>query len=148
MFRYNRNCLPSCCRIRDSKAKTMDMSTDTPKHKGGRPRQAIKREHLFGVRCNDAEKKIIQEKASAASLTVSEYLREMGLNGKIVSTKKLVPQEVLRLIGALNQNGALLNQLAKKRNSNDELDAVDRARLYALGNEYKTIAQIVRNHFT
>ena len=45
---------------------------------------------------------------------------------------KTIPKEVLMLSGALNHVGALLNQVAKKRNSNDELNALERADLKLL----------------
>ncbi len=45
---------------------------------------------------------------------------------------KAVPKEALALCRALNHAGALLNQIAKKRNSNDELDALERADLALL----------------
>jgi hypothetical protein len=45
---------------------------------------------------------------------------------------KTLPKEVLALTGALNHLGALLNQIAKKRNSYDELNALERADLKVL----------------
>ena len=97
--------------------------------KGGRPKKAVKRSYALTVKCNIIERKVIERKAKDAGLTVSEYLRDLGLTGKIDRQKKLVPPEILEYKGTLNHLAANLNQIAKKRNSLDELNALERAQL-------------------
>jgi hypothetical protein len=57
-------------------------------NKGGRPVKAVKRNKPLTVKCTIIEQKIIAGKAKKANLTVSEYLRELGLNGNIVMLVK------------------------------------------------------------
>lgn len=72
---------------------------------------------------------MIKAKAQKIPLTVSGYLRELGLSGKIDMRKKAFPKEVLQGIASLNHIAANLNQIAKKRNGFDELNALERAAL-------------------
>jgi len=53
----------------------------------------------------------------------------MGLTGKIDRTDRVLPKEVLLLTGTLNHLAANMNQVAYKRNRQDELNAVERATL-------------------
>src|SRR5688500_3296096 len=105
--------------------------------KGGRPAKAIKRNQLLGVKCTADERKIIEDNAASASVTVSEYLRQLALTGKIDIPKKVLPKEILLLTGTLNHLAANLNQVAKKRNSFDELNALERAELQYLSGQFK-----------
>lgn len=107
------------------------------KSKGGRPVKPVKRNKLLGVKCTSVEAFIIQAKAEELQLSVSEYLRKRGIDGKIDIQKKALPKEVLSLIGTLNHMAANLNQIAKKRNSFDELNALERAELQHLAKEFK-----------
>ncbi len=108
-------------------------------HKGGRPKKAIKMTEQLAVMCTLAERKIIEQKAKEALVTISEYLRTLGLSGKVVMLVKRIPAENLAFTTALNHLGALLNQIAKKRNSNDELNAFERADLVMLTGRLKMI---------
>jgi hypothetical protein len=71
----------------------------------------------------------IENKAKQVGLSVSEYMREMGLKGAVKFRVKTLNREVLQLTGTLNHIAANLNQIAKKRNSFDELSVLERARL-------------------
>lgn len=53
------------------------------RNKGRRPRKKIKKECYITIKCTLYEKKIIESKAKAFHLNTSEYLRELGLTGKI-----------------------------------------------------------------
>ena len=92
------------------------------------------------------ERKAIEHKAKSSSLTNSEYLRQMGLTGKIDSRFKVLPKEVLQLTAALNHIGANLNQVTKKRNSLDELNAIERAELNQLSRQVKELAGEIKKH--
>jgi len=120
-------------RIRKTRnTKTVEKGKDHIKKKGGRPSKAVKRDQLLGVKCTLIERRAIEARARSACLTVSEYLREMGLTGKIDMRQKAFPKEVLELKGTMNHMGANINQIAKKRNQGDDLNALDRATLQQL----------------
>jgi hypothetical protein len=112
--------------------------------KGGRPLKTIKRNKPLTVKCTTIEKAIIINKAKKVNQTISEYLRTLGVNGNPVMLVKTIPKEVLALCGALNHVGALLNQVAKKRNSNDELNAFERADLKLLEGKMKEILEAIK----
>ncbi|MGN6213657.1 plasmid mobilization protein [Parafilimonas sp.] len=111
---------------------------------GGRPSKAIKRNKPLTVKCTTIEKAIISGKAKKMNQSVSEYLRTLGLNGKSVMAIKTIPKEILALCGALNHVGALLNQIAKRRNSNDELNALERADLALLQLKIKEVVEVIK----
>jgi len=114
------------------------------RYKGGRPAKAIKRNKPLTVKCTTIEKAIIGGKAKKVNQTISEYLRTLGLNGNPVMLVKTIPKEVLAFCGALNHLGGLLNQVAKKRNSNDELNALERADLKLLEIRIKEIVEAIK----
>ncbi len=59
----------------------------------------------------------------------------------------MIPREVLQAIGDLNHMAANLNQIAKKRNSFDELNALERAELFFSAGQLKTFINNFKNHF-
>ncbi len=98
-------------------------------NRGGRPPKEVKRMRTLSVKCSFFEGVQIQNKAKLMGLSVSEYLRELGLKGTVKFKVKTLPREVLQLCGAFNHIAANLNQIAKKRNSFDELSVLERAGL-------------------
>ena len=107
----------------------MEAIRDDNRKKGGRPKKAVKKDQLLGVKCSLIERKAIEGKARLAGLSVSEYLRQMGLTGKIDCAEKALPKEVLQYTGTLNHLAANINQIAHKRNRDDVLNALERAEL-------------------
>ncbi|GAA4445246.1 hypothetical protein GCM10023091_36620 [Ravibacter arvi] len=116
------------------------------KNKGGRPKKAIKRDQLMAVKCTLYERKIIEARAKSVNLSISEYLRETGLTGKIDSRNKALPKEVLNFTARLNHMGANLNQIAKKRNGTDELSPSERAELKVQSGRLKEIAVEIKSY--
>jgi hypothetical protein len=116
------------------------------KNKGGRPAKKIKRQQLLGVKCSLVERRIIEAKAKQVQLTVSEYLREMGLNGKIDSRQKALPKEILLLTTSIIHSNGLLNQIAKKINSLVPLAAFDMDALELLCRELKDAVITIKNY--
>lgn len=116
------------------------------RNKGGRPVKAVKRNKLLGVKCTLVEKKTIEAKAKYSGVTVSEFLRNLGLGSKIDMRKIMVPKEILQFTGTLNHLAANLNQIAKKRNQFDELNALERAQLNQLSLSVKQLAIDIKNH--
>ena len=122
----------------------MEQGDKYKRSKGGRPTKAIKRNKPLTVKCTTIEKTIIENKAKKVNQTTSEYLRMLGLSGNSVMVVKTIPKEVLALCGALNHLDGLLNQVAKKRNSNDELNALERADLKLLEMRIKEIVEAIK----
>lgn len=115
------------------------------KHRGGRPKKEVKRDQLMAIKCTLYERKIIESKAKKVNLTVSEYLREIGLTTKINYRNKALPKVILSFTGVLNHMAANLNQIAKKRNSNDELSPLERAELKVQSGQVKDLAVQIKN---
>jgi hypothetical protein len=116
------------------------------KKKGGRPPKADKRNRLIAVKCSTAERAIIMSKAQKSALTVSEYLRELALKGKIVMRNQALPREVLDYTATLNHLAANLNQIAKKRNGIEELSVEERTGLRVQSDEVRKLAQEIKSY--
>ena len=132
--------------VKEKSTSEMEQVERKFNRKGGRPKKAVKRDQQITVACSLMERKAIEHKAKSSNLTNSEYLRQMGLTGKIDSRLKVLPKEVLELTAALNHLGANLNQVAKKRNSLDELNAIERAELNQLSRQVKELAGEIKKH--
>jgi hypothetical protein len=117
------------------------------KNKGGRPKKEIRRDQQLGVMCTLIERKIIEHKAKQANCCLSEYLRELALRGQVDRKIKVIPKEILQLSATLNHIAANLNQIAKKRNREEDLNAIERAELNSLSNGLKTIAVQIKTHY-
>jgi len=70
----------------------------------------------------------------------------MGLTGNIDRREKVLPKEVLKIIGTFNHTAANLNQIAKKRNGIEPLTAFDRANLLAQSADLKTLTETINNY--
>lgn len=97
------------------------------------------------MRCSLLDRKIIERKAGTLYLTVSEYLREMGIKGKINVHTKPLPKEVLLLSASLNHTASNLNQIAYRRNRGDELNPLERANLNNLAEEIRSLAKQIKS---
>ncbi len=125
----------------------MEKSIDHTYHKkGGRPRKAVTKNQQLAVMCTLAERKIIEAKAETANMSKSEYLRTIGLSGKIDMKIKALPKEVLLFTATLNHLAANMNQIAHKRNCNDELTEVERAELNALSQQVKGLVDDIKSY--
>jgi hypothetical protein len=116
------------------------------KNKGGRPKKTIKKDCRVSVRCSHIQRKAIQAKARSVNYSVSEFLLKMGLTGKIDRKEKVLPKEVLQLIGTFNHLAANLNQIAKKRNGIEPLTAYDRADLLVQSGSLKQLSEAIKNY--
>jgi hypothetical protein len=123
----------------------MEEQKTITKKKGGRPKKAVKKDQLLAVKCSLFERRAIEARAKSANLNTSEYLREIALTGKIDRREKALPKEVLELTGTLNHTAANLNQIAKKRNGIEELNALERASLKVQAGELKEIAAQIKS---
>jgi len=119
-------------------------SKTTLRKRGGRPPKAVKKDQLLAFKCSLLERKMIETKAKSAQLSVSEYIREMALNGKINRGNRTLPKEILRFTATLNHLAANLNQVAKKRNRYEVLSLLERADLQVQSEEIKALAQQIK----
>jgi len=117
------------------------------KKKGGRPKKDIKRDQVLHLKCTLIDRKVILAKAKLANLSVSDFLLKMAIAGKIDRREKALPKEVLQLTGTINHMAANFNQIAKKRNGIDELNALERAQLMVQSGELKKLAEYIKNFF-
>lgn len=112
---------------------------------GGRPRKDEKRSEQLAVMCTKKERLEIELKAKEALCSISEFLRNVGLNANIQI--KHIPPELLKTTATMNHIAANLNQIAKKRNMNDELNAIERASLKDLCDELHEITDSLKQQF-
>ena len=114
--------------------------------KGGRPKKVLKRNIALTVKCDTTEQTLITSKASEAQLTVSEYLRTLGLNGKIDRQIKALPKEILLFTATLNHLAANINQIAKQCNTYNQLTTTERTELQMLSAQIKQLATSIKNY--
>ena len=125
----------------------MERNKTGTKSKGGRPRKVVKRDQLLGVKCNLLERKAIEYKAKENTLSVSEYLRELGVNSVTITRKqKSLPKEVLLFTATLNHLAANINQIAYRRNRGDSITAFERLELLQLAIEIKGLFATIKSY--
>ncbi|QJD97717.1 plasmid mobilization relaxosome protein MobC [Mucilaginibacter robiniae] len=111
-------------------------------NRGGRPKVPHKRRATVSVMCTLVEKKIIEANAKRVGLSSSVFLRNLGLSTRIEVRVKSLPRPVLEMRGTLNHIAANLNQIAKKCNRGDDLDAMERA---LLDQDVRSLRGLVKN---
>jgi hypothetical protein len=117
------------------------------RNKGGRPKVAIKKDQMIPVKCSSMEKTILKGKARAVGLTASEFLRKLGLDGKIDRLDSSYPKEILQYIKLLNNAASNINQISKKLNSTGQFTPYWQQQLeYHLG-ELKKMEQQINSCF-
>jgi hypothetical protein len=116
-------------------------------NKGGRPKKSERLDQKITVMCTHFDLIAIRFYAKEINITVSEYLRDLGLKRQVGRTTKVLPKEVLQVIGTLNHMAANLNQVAYKRNRGDEFNALERAELMVLSGQIKELAKTIKAAF-
>ena len=116
------------------------------KNKGGRPKQVVCRNQQLAVMCTLVERKIIEHKAKSFCMSISDFLRTLALKGQVDRKIKVLPKEILLFTATLNHLAANINQVAKKRNGMDELNAIERAELNHLSEQIKQLAKDIKNY--
>ncbi len=117
----------------------METESGFRKSKGGRPKKKVKRDQQLAVMCTVIERKVIENKARETGLTLSEYLRKMGLSGKIDRYKNELIREFLQCSGKLSHLAANCNQIARKRNREDPLDPLERSQWQVMAKQVKEL---------
>lgn len=113
-------------------------------NKGGRPPKKIKRDQHVAVKCSLLERKMMERKARSIHLTLSEYLRDLGLRGEVNFRIKTLPKEVLVLRAELHHLASNLNQIAHRRNRGDVLSPLERINLNHLAEEIRSLAAQIK----
>ena len=90
------------------------------KYKGGRPRKPANRT-VTSLRLSSAERYIIKCKAIEAGLSITTYIRQMAINGKIITRLNEEEKQIVRdFVGIANN----FNQLTKKAHQEGLLTAL------------------------
>ncbi len=124
----------------------MESNKNIRNNRGGRPVKSIKKDQHLAFKCSLLDRKIIERKAGSLHLTVSEYLRDMGLKGRVNTRIKTLPKEVLLLSAGLNHMASNLNQIAYRRNRGDEFNPLERASLNSLAEEIRSLAKQIKSY--
>ena len=124
----------------------MDSEVKKTRHAGGRPKKPVKRDQQLAVMCNRIERTIIELKAKKNNVSVSEFLRTVALKGQADRRIKSLPKEVLLFTATLNHLAANINQVARRRNRGDDLNALERAELQVLSGQIKQLAQNIKSY--
>ena len=115
------------------------------KNKGGRPKKLIRRNEQLAVMCTLVERKVIEYKAKAANVSISEYLRTLGLKGQVDMKIKALPKEILEFKGTLNHMAANLNQVARKANREENFTDMERDEFMMLSKEIQNLIKQIKN---
>ena len=99
----------------------MERSEQRPKSKGGRPAKAVRREKQSGLRFTEAEYATVKEKAAAAGLPFTVYLRKMALTGHVKARQSSVEKQAVRQLIGMASN---VNQMVKMARQQGFLSAI------------------------
>ncbi len=80
------------------------------KHKGGAPKKKVRREMDIRIRLTATEKFLIENKAKAAGMRASNWIRASAKTAKVVPRLTVEELGILRMLAGLANN---LNQLTK-----------------------------------
>ena len=67
--------------------------------------------HLPRTRCTSAQRNAINDNAKKAGLSLSDYMREIGVNGQITIKQSKTDLQLMRQLSAIGNN---LNQYVKR----------------------------------
>lgn len=75
----------------------------------------MKREHRVTIRLTDTEFSIIENAATQAEMSISEYMRTQTMEGKVNARFEIVTDvnQIKKLIGEFGKIGSNLNQIAR-----------------------------------
>ena len=85
----------------------------------------MKREHRVTIRLTDTEFSIIENAATPAEMSISEYMRTQTMEGKVNARFEIVADvaEIKKLIGEFGKIGSNLNQIARYFNQGGVLSS-------------------------
>jgi hypothetical protein len=95
----------------EATTKTKDRPPgDLPKNKGGAPKKRVKRELIIRIRMSATERFQIGDKAKAAGMRASTWIRACAKSAKIIPRLTADERRILWMLAELSNN---LNQLTK-----------------------------------
>lgn len=113
--------------------------------KAGRPKKDLTRTHRLRVACDKNELLIIQNKAAQVQLTISEYLRRMGVESQIdIKQRRVLPKEVLLFTAQLNHLAANINSLSYKNNRGENFNQMEKEGLRLLSQQVQKLANDIK----
>ena len=115
--------------------------------KGGRPKKLVRKTEQLALMCSSVERKIIEHKARQVGVKVSQFLRELALDGKLETRRNTFPKEVLLFTATLNHLAANVNQVARKRNREEAFSEMERAEWLLLAEDVKKMAEKIKSCF-
>ena len=85
----------------------------------------IKREHRVTIRLTDTEFSIIENAATQAEMSISEYMGTQTMEGKVNARFEIVADvdQIKKLIGEFGKIGSNLNQIARYFNQGGVLSS-------------------------
>lgn len=85
----------------------------------------IKRKHRVTIRLTDTEFSIIENAATQAEMSISEYMRTQTMEGKVNARFEIVADvdQIKKLIGEFGKIGSNLNQIARYFNQGGVLSS-------------------------
>ena len=85
----------------------------------------IKREHRVTIRLTDTEFSIIENAATQAEMSISEYMRTQTMEGKVNARFEIVADvdQIKKPIGEFGKIGSNLNQIARYFNQGGVLSS-------------------------
>lgn len=85
----------------------------------------MKREHRVTIRLTDTEFSIIENAATQAEMSISEYMRTQTMEGKVNARFEIVANvdQTKKLIGEFGKIGSNLNQIARYFNQGGVLSS-------------------------
>lgn len=119
------------------------MESSTKRNKGGRPPKAIKHSEQLSALCTPIERSIVEGKAKAANMSVSEFLRRIALDGKIIV--KSYPREILKISAQLNHLAANIYNISKRLNYNQSITAEEQELLRQLPESFKGLSEFIKS---
>jgi len=107
--------------------------------------KALHKNRHAKVNFTAAEKRYIEIRARDMGLSVSSYLREIGLKD-FPAKERSLPTEVLAFNGQLSQLIGFLEIIARKRLDNEDLDSLQRAELTFRLKEVKLLIENIKTY--
>ena len=91
----------------------------------------MKREHRVTIRLTDTEFSIIENAATQAEMSISEYMRTQTMEGKVNARFEIVADvdQIKKLIGEFGKIGSNLNQIARYFNQGGILSSEMRSEI-------------------
>jgi len=109
--------------------------------------KSLRKSTYVMLRCTPAEKRYIKIRARDAGLSVSVFLRDMGLKDS-PEKRKTLPPEALASIGVLSGLIGTLEIIARKRLDNEDLDGLERAELNFRAKEVKMVIKDIKSYLS